>query len=217
MEMYDRNNKTKNILLIGGGGHCCSVLDSIFSLNIYHKIGIIDSKDLSVLGVPVVGTDDELPQLTREGWNEAFITVGSVGNTMIRRRLYSLVKKLGFYIPSIVDLSATVARTVQIEEGSYLGKRTVVNTGTQIGRCAIINTGAIVEHDCIVGDFTHISPGAVLCGQVFAGNDSHIGAGTVVKQQINIGEKSLIGAGSVVVQNILKNEKAYGNPCRVIK
>ena len=211
------NNKRKSILLIGGGGHCQSVLDSIFSLRVYHKIGIIDSKNSSVSGISVVGTDDDLPLLKKEGWDEAFITVGSVDNTRTRRKLYNLVKKLNFHLPSIVDPSAIIARKVQIGEGSYLGKHTVVNAGTRIGCCAIINTGAIVEHDCIVGDFTHISPGTVLCGQVFVGNDSHIGAGSVVKQQISIGEQSLIGAGSVVVQNILKNEKAYGNPCRVVK
>jgi len=35
----------KNILLIGGGGHCRSVLDTIFELNEYLKLGIIDKKE----------------------------------------------------------------------------------------------------------------------------------------------------------------------------
>ena len=50
-------NQKRRILLIGGGGHCHSVLDSIFSLQLYAEVGIIDNVDSSFLGIPVVGRD----------------------------------------------------------------------------------------------------------------------------------------------------------------
>jgi UDP-3-O-[3-hydroxymyristoyl] glucosamine N-acyltransferase len=40
----------------------------------------------------------------------------------------------------------------------------VVNAGVTLGQNVIINTGAIVEHDCIVEDDSHICPGAILGG-----------------------------------------------------
>lgn len=206
----------KKILLIGGGGHCHSVIDSILSFREYEEIGIIDNNSLSCLGVDVIGTDDDLPRLLSEGWNNAFITVGSVGNTKVRRRLYDMVKTLGFNVATIVDTSAIIARGTYIAEGAFIGKNAVVKTGARILECAIINTGAIIEHDCNVGAFTHISPGTVLCGQVSVGDDTHIGAGSTVIQQINIGNSALIGAGSVVVKDIPAEAKAYGNPCRVV-
>ena len=206
----------KRLLLIGGGGHCHSVIDSVLSLEIYDEIGIIDSINGSCLGINVIGTDNDLPRLFDEGWSEAFITVGSVGNTTIRKRLYSLVKSLGFAIPVIIDPSAIIAKGCEMGEGTYVGKNTVINTGSFLGACTIINTGALIEHDCIIGDFSHISPGATVCGQVCIGNDSHVGAGSVVRQQINIGNGVLIGAGSVVVKDIQDNVKAYGNPCKVV-
>ena len=204
------------LLLIGGGGHCHSVLDSINSSGKYDEIGIIDNVGCSFLGFKTVGTDDDLPRLFNEGWTDAFITVGSVGNTNVRHRLYETVKSIGFNVPSIIDPTTVVAGDVTIGEGVFAGKRCVINAGVVLGDCSIINTGAIVEHDCRIGSFTHISPGAVLCGQVTVGNDSHIGAGTVVRQLINIGNNSLIGAGSVVVKDIGDNTKAYGNPCKVV-
>ena len=73
----------------------------------------------------------------------------------------------------------------------------------------------MIEHDCEIGEFAHISPGTVICGQVHIGMDSHIGAGSVVRQQIRIGSDVLIGAGSVVVKDMPNHVKAYGNPCRV--
>ncbi len=208
----------KKILLLGGGGHCRSVLDCLLSLEQYDQIGIVDYDDTAcALGVRVVGVDEDLPRLLQEGWTEAFVTVGSVGSTDLRRRLFSTVLDLGFLLPSIVDPSAILARGVTLSPGVFVGKRAVINTGCSIGTGSIINTGAILEHDCILGDFVHISPGAVLCGQATVGNDSHIGAASVVRQGIRIGSGVLIGAGSVVVEDIPDYAKAYGNPCRVVK
>ena len=203
------------ILLLGGGGHCRSVLDCLLSLDLYDSIGIVDfDSSATALGVPVVGNDDDLPKLLSEGWTDAFITVGSVGSTTVRRKLYSLVKSLGFNVPSIVDATAVIAGDVSISEGVFIGKRAVVNTGATIGSCAIINTGSIIEHDCKIGEFTHVSPGAVLCGQVSVGSDTHIGAGSVVRQCINIGNNAVVGMGSVVVKDIADGTTSYGNPSK---
>lgn len=204
------------LLLIGGGGHCHSVLDSILSAGNYDEIGIIDSVECLYMGVKNIGIDDDLPKLFADGWIDAFISVGSVGKNDIRHRLYENVKGIGFDIPSIIDPSAIVAKDAKIGDGVYVGKRAVVNAGSIIGDCAIINTGSIVEHDCKTGAFSHISTGAVLCGQVTVGNDTHIGAGSVIRQQIAVGDRCLIGIGSVVVKDIGSDSKAYGNPCKVV-
>ena len=209
---------SKKLLLIGAGGHCRSVLDCIISGQEYDEIGIVEREICggSVLGIPVIGTDADLPQLFAQGWTQAVITVGSVGDSSIRRKLYSSLKKVGFKFPSVIDPSAMIGRETMIGEGVFIGKRVVVNTGTQLATCAIINTGAILEHDCRIGEFSHIAPGTTLCGEVSVGEDSHIGAGSVVRQQLQIGRNSLIGAGSVVVKNIPDRKIAFGNPCREV-
>ena len=207
----------KRLLLIGCGGHCRSVLSSVLSLNEYEEIGIVDYADTSVLGVPVVGQDEDLPALKKAGWTDAFITVGSIGDTSLRQRLYQMVVNNGLIVPAIIDITAIIAQDAKVAEGSYIGKGVILNSGSCIGKCAIINTGAIIEHDCLIGDFVHISPGTVLCGQVFVGDHSHIGAGSVVRQQIEIGKDVLVGAGSVVVSNIPDCVKAFGNPCKVVE
>ena len=207
----------KKLLLIGGGGHCRSVLDSVLAANVYDGIGIVDPDGCPCLGIPVVGKDEDLPRLFAEGWTDAAITVGSIGDTGTRRRLYRTVKEIGFHLPVIIDPTAVTGKDVVLGEGTFVGKRAVVNAGSRTGVCAIVNTGAIVEHDCEIGDFAHISTGAILCGQVKAGNDAHIGAGTTVRQSIRIGNGALIGVGSTAVKDISAGAKAYGNPCRVVE
>lgn len=204
------------LLLIGGGGHCRSVLDSVLSAGSYDEIGIVDSGAVPCRGIDVVGVDDDLPSLFMDGWKYALVTVGSVGETKLRRHLYDLVRKQGFIIPYVADPSAIISADVVIGDGCFVGKRAVVNAGAGLGECCIINTGAIIEHDVKVGAFSHISPGAVLCGHVDVGSDAHIGAGSVVRQGIRIGRHALVGAGSVVVKDIPEGVKAFGNPCRVV-
>lgn len=207
----------RRILLLGGGGHCRSVLDSLLALNEYDDIGIIDiSEEASVGSIPVVGNDSDLFRLFQEGWKEAFITVGSIGSTSVRRKLFCNLKELNFNIPSIIDPSAILAKGINISEGTFIGKGAIINSDVKIGKCAIINSGAIIEHNCLIGDFCHISTGASLCGQVFVGSDSHIGASSVIRQNIHIGKNALIGIGSVVVNDISDNVKAFGNPCKVV-
>jgi len=210
----------KKILLIGGGGHCKSVLDSLLELNEYSEIGIIDKKENignSVIGIPVVGCDDDLQSLFSNGYKYAFITVGSIGNPSLRIHLFNLLSATGFKIPVIIDNSAIVSSHANIEQGVFIGKQSLINAGALIRKGSIINSGCIVEHDCQVGAFSHIAPGAVLCGEVIVGENSHVGANSTVKQQVHIGSNTIIGMGSVVLQDIDHHTMAYGNPCIEVK
>lgn len=210
---------SKKLLLVGGGGHCKSVLDCLLETNQFSDISIIDKKEnigKTVLGVRVVGYDNDLSRLFADGYCYAFVTVGYTGDPEIRKNLFSLVSKVGFTLPNIIDPSATVSRHATIESGIFVGKNVVVNAGCTIKNGAIINTGALLEHDCLIEEFCHIAPGAVLCGKVHIGANTHIGAQSVIKQQIRIGSGSMIGMGSVVLKDIADGVIAYGNPCKEV-
>jgi len=207
----------KKIILIGGGGHCKSVLDSLLKLNEFSVIGIVDKKENvgeTVLGVRIIGCDQDLPHLFQDGFKQAFVTVGSVGSPQLRIKIFNLLTKIGFGIPNIVDPSAVVSNSATMAEGIYVGKNAVINAGAVIHTGVIINTGAIIEHDCSIGDYVHVSPGSVICGNVEISENTHIGAGCVIKQQLKIGPNSVIGMGSVVLSDIGANIIAYGNPCK---
>lgn len=207
------------LLLIGGGGHCKSIIDVLSETSLFDEIGIVDKTygivD-SVDGIKIVGNDDMLPDLSVE-YGYAFISVGSTGNPGLRIKLFEMIQALGFAIPSIISRTASVSRTALIEEGVFIGKRAVVNTSAVIQKCAIINTGAIIEHECQIGEFAHIAPGSVLSGNVVVGDRTHIGTNATIINNCEIGSDSVVGAGSVVVGNISKSVVAYGNPCKSIR
>lgn len=209
----------KKLLLIGAGGHCRSIIDSI-DMGAYADVVILDAVNPvrnMINGVPIIGTDDDACDLFEQGYTQAVITVGSVGDSSLRKMLYQRYKAIGFGFPSIIDPTAIISKKAIINEGVYAGKGVIVNTDTRLGTCCIANTGAIIEHDCDIGCFVHIGPGVNLSGRVSIGNHSHIGIGSSIIQSINIGENTVIGAGSVVINDIPANVVAAGVPCRQIK
>lgn len=203
----------KKIVLIGGGGHCASVLDCILSKNEYKEVVIVDSNlpvKSQIMNCPVVGDDRKLAELKNSGFDHAFITVGSIKSTAIRRKLYQLARSLEFVFPVICDPSARVSDNSTLGAGTFVGKNAVINAKALVGEHCIINTGALIEHECKVGAFSHISVGSVLCGNCSVGHDSFIGAGSTVIQGINIGNNVIIGAGSTVINNVDDNITVSG-------
>ena len=203
----------KKIVLIGGGGHCKSVLDTLLRNNEYDDIVIADydiTVGTRIFGCEVVGNDELLPELLHKGFADAFISVGSIKSTSLRRKLYAMACKVGFNIVNVIDKSAAISEYSKFGKGIFAGKNAIINADAVIGDCAIVNTGAIIEHECCVGDFAHISVGAKLCGNVSVGDDSMIGAGSTVIQGVTIGSGVVIGAGSTVLKNVKDGSVKYG-------
>lgn len=192
----------ENIVLLGFGGHAKSVADTIERQGLYNIIGYTDFEE-HLSNYKYLGTDKELNNIYKSGTYNAAICVGYLGKEIIRQRIYSKLKEIGFTLPVIIDPSAIISKNATVLEGAFVGKRAIINSESYIGKCCIINTGAIIEHEVIVGDFSHISVGTVLCGQVHIGKACFIGANSTVIQCLEIENNSVIPAGVVKRKNII--------------
>lgn len=187
----------KEIILVGGGGHCKAVIDIIEQMESYIIAGIVDKEELvgtEVLGYKVIGCDNDLEKL-REQIPNAIVTVGHIESNDLRKKLYSKLKELDFTLPSIVSPRAYIAKGASIDEGSVIMHDTIINSGASIGKNSIINTKALVEHECIVEDNTHISTGAILNGNVVVKENSFVGSGAIIVQGCEV--DGFVKAGSV--------------------
>lgn len=190
----------EKIVLVGSGGHAKSVVDAIEALGIYEIVGFTDKLEHEKFiyrGYEVLGTDDCLEELFQKGVHRAFVCVGYLGKGTLRNRLYDQLKKIGFSLPVVIDPSAVLAKDVQVEEGTFVGKCAILNSNTRIGKMCIINTSAIIEHDCVIREFSHVAVGAVLCGNVTLGAGSMIGANSTVVQCVNLPDNTFIKSGSL--------------------
>ncbi|MBP7742351.1 MAG: NeuD/PglB/VioB family sugar acetyltransferase [Aliarcobacter sp.] len=188
----------EKIVLIGGGGHCHSVIDVIEEENKYEIIGIVDKKELigkKILGYEVIACDNDL-ETVFETCKNAIITVGQIESNIIRVRIYHKLKEIGFELPVIISPFAYISKHAKLEEGTVIMHHALINANAKIGKNCIINTKALVEHDCIVEDNCHISTASVLNGGTVVKENSFFGSNATSKQSAQI--DGFIKAGSLV-------------------
>ena len=78
----------------------------------------------------------------------------------------------------------------------------------------IVNSSAIVEHDAVVGAFSHIAPGAVLGGEARVGCRSLIGTNATILPGVAVGDFIQVGAGAVVIRDLIEPGVYAGIPAR---
>jgi sugar O-acyltransferase (sialic acid O-acetyltransferase NeuD family) len=189
----------KEIILIGGGGHCKSVIDVIELEGRFKITGIVEKSEIkknTVEGYSVIGTDDDLKSLSRE-YEFAFITVGQIYSSNLRKQLFQRILNLGFKVPTIISPRAYISKSSFADIGTVIMHDALINANTKIGMNCIINSKALIEHDCIVHNDCHISTGATVNGGVIIERGSFIGSRAVTKESTIIKENSFIKAGSV--------------------
>lgn len=187
----------------------------------FQVVGLLDSNPGSwrteVCGVAVLGGDEMLAELRRQGIDAAFIGVGSTASTARRIELYTRARGHGFDVISIVDTRAIVSPYATVGAGATIMPAAVVNAGATLGEDVIVNTGAIVEHDCAIDDHVHVATGARLAGGVCVGRGAHIGLGASVRQQVRIGCHAIVGAAALVIDDVPDRTLVMGVPARVVR
>ncbi len=204
----------EDIILVGGGGHCRSVIDVIETGGRFHIAGIVDApakKGDYICGYPIMATDDDLPALAQT-YRYFLVTVGQVKSGAIRTRLFYQIKNLGGILPTIIAPTAHVSAHATVGEGTVVMHRAFVNAGATVGVNTIINTAALIEHDAVIGDFCHISTGAIVNGTCLVGDGCFVGSNAVLSHAVQVSSDSVIGAGSVVLVNTVVNGLYAGNP-----
>jgi len=190
------------IILLGAGGHCRACIDVIEQEGRCAIAGVVDrcgtNAEPSVLGYPMLGTDDDLAEL-RSRCDHALITVGQIGSAALRAGLFARLRELDFTLPVVVSPLAYCSPHAHVGDGTILMHRAVVNAGAHIGVNCIINTASLVEHDAQVGDHTHISTMGVLNGKARVGSRSFVGSNATVVHEVALPDDSFVRAGQLVI------------------
>ncbi len=189
---------TKPLILLGGGGHCKSVIDVAESAG-YTILGILDKPELvgtKVLDYEIIGTDADIPQYVDKA--EFLITVGQIKSPAIRQKLAALVEQSGGRFATIIANDAYVSKYAVIGKGTVVMHKAVVNADACIGEHCIINTMANIEHEVQIGSLCHVSTGVMVNGNCVIGDEVFVGTGSVLYNGISVMDNAIIPAGSVV-------------------
>jgi sugar O-acyltransferase (sialic acid O-acetyltransferase NeuD family) len=188
----------KEIILIGGGGHCKSVIDVIEQEGKFQIIGIVDKLELlgtKVLSYPVIGSDSDLANLAKK-YQYSLITVGQIKSPALRIKLFDLAIKSGFSIPTVISPRAYVSKHTIVGKGTVVMHDALVNANAKIGENCIINSKALIEHDVVVENHCHISTGSIINGGTVVKCHTFFGSNSTSREYIKV--SGFIKAGSVV-------------------
>jgi sugar O-acyltransferase (sialic acid O-acetyltransferase NeuD family) len=195
----------REIILVGGGGHCKSCIDVIEQAGIFQIAGIVDLPEKlhkKILGYEIIATDDDLPRLVNE-YETFLITLGQIKSPGKRIRIFQTLKESGATLSVIISPLAYISKHAEIGDGSIIMHHALINAGAKIGSDCIINSKALIEHDAIIGDHCHIATGATINGGVKVGSGTFFGSNAVCKEYIEIGKNAVIGCGTKIIKNVL--------------
>ncbi|MCR6573828.1 UDP-N-acetylbacillosamine N-acetyltransferase [Campylobacter insulaenigrae] len=192
---------TKNIYIYGDSGHGLVCADVAKSMG-YEKIIFLDDyKGLQYS-----------PNLEKY---DMFIAIGA--NT-IREQLCKKVIKDGFKLVNLIHKSAIISENASLDdEGILIMPNVIVNAKACIKKGVILNSACVIEHECFVDEFTHISVGVKLGGAVKIGKRCFLGVNSSVIPCLNLSDDVTLGAGGVVIKNITSKGVYAGVPAKKIK
>lgn len=205
------------VIVLAAGGHAKVLIEALRTSTAVIA-GIVDPDPAltgtRILGVPILGGDEVVKDIPPA---EILLVngLGSVGLPMQRQRLFEFFKMAGYNFATVIHPSAVVASDVELNEGAQIMAGVVIQPGCRIGCNVIINTRSSVDHDCFIGDHTHIAPGVTLSGGIRVGSGTHIGTGATAIQEITIGNACLVAAGSLVITNLTDGVIVMGVPAQM--
>ncbi|MFA0961159.1 acetyltransferase [Roseivirga sp. BDSF3-8] len=210
----------ENIVLFGGGFQANSCIDIIEKEGKYKVVGIIDSGaeiGSDLYGYPVIGRQEDIVALM-----ETYDIKGglvSIGDNYARKfvRDFIISKVPDFNFVNAIHPSVPIGRNTKIGKGVVAMAGVIINAETEIEDFCILSTGAQLEHNCYMGEFSHLSAGSVTGGKVRIGRFATITLNVTIIDRLSIGENTVVGSGAVVLKDLPDNVLAYGNPARVIR
>lgn len=211
---HNRSNKDKAlkpIVIIGGGGHA-SVLVDILRAQQREILAVICPDDITIRsvfsGIQHLKNDDDVLKFSVDD----VLLVNAIGmlpKSALKRKLNQHFLSLGYQFETVIADSAQLSPFSQIEAGAQIFAGAIVQAGVQVGAHAVVNSGVIIEHDCKIGQYSHIAPRATLCGQVNTDDNVYVGAGATVIHNIKLAQNSIVGAGAIVTKHLSENQICY--------
>ncbi len=209
----------EKIVILGGGSFIGNLINYIESMNCFDIVGYTDTNDLGeILGVPYLGSDKILYDLYANGIRNAALGIGNrLSNTIIRKKVVSNAKEIGFIFPVIKGSNVIVHRGASIAEGAIIRDAAIIQSNCKIGAFVMIGDNVVISHDTTISDFAQVVTGSIIGNSNTIGDSAFIGFNSVTVNKISIAPEVAIGAKSLVNKDCVKKGLYFGQPAQFIK
>ncbi|MFN3435533.1 MAG: NeuD/PglB/VioB family sugar acetyltransferase [Sphingomonas sp.] len=204
------------VIVAGASGQHASVVYEAAILSGVPVAGFATVGDAApppMFDCPWLGFIGDVGPRERDRGNTFIVACGS---NALRRGESEVLDRQGASFASVRHPAAVVSPSADIGPGSCILAGAIIGPRVILGRGSIINHAASVDHDCVIGDYSNISPGARFGGCVTSGPDIFVGLNASILQGLHIGRGATIGAGAVVIRQVADRTTVVGAPARQI-
>lgn len=212
----------KKLIIYGASDFGCEIMyaamENKASYGKYKTIAFIDD-DIDEIGkklenVDIISLDMAAKLATK--YEVSFIA--GVGNAMVRKKM---VEELVRAVPNpklaiIIHKSVIMMPNTEIEEGVFIAPGTTIAIRCYLKAHSVINQNVSVGHDCVVGEYSIVSPGCILSGRTNIGEITFLGSGVVTYPGVTIGNNCAVSALNVVTRDLKIGNKLMQKPNTVI-
>lgn len=182
----------EKLLIVGAGGFGRVTLEH--AIKEYECSFVDDGKSIGeeINGIKVVGGVKDLTSL----FTEYKKIVLSIGNNVVREKIYKQAKEIGYELPNIICKSAYISPFAIVGEGCVILNNVVIQNGSRVGNATILNPGVEVHHDSMVGSFCCIYTNTVVRTYAKVMDGVKLGSNVTIKNESIIDKN--IGDGEVI-------------------
>jgi len=140
------------------------------------------------------------------------IFIIGIGNTRLRKDVFTIMKKRGARFMNLVHPLANICPSASIGEGNIFQRHSSIYANAVCGNANYFNGYVNISHDAIIGNYNFFAPYSISLGNSFVGNLNQIGPHSVILNNAKLGNENIISPGSVVYKGCKNNCRMIGNP-----
>lgn len=209
--MMMRMSESNGLVILGFGGHARSVANVALSIG-FESLLFIDenARDLETfLNFRVL---KHIPDDVPSDW----LFMPAAGDNQKRQLQTEFILTNKRKLATLVSKSAIIGVGAKLSPGCFAAHFSHVGSMASIGVGSIVNTGAVIEHECLLGDYSHASVNSTVAGRSNLGSRVFLGAGATVIDGVSVAADTVIGAGAVVVKSIKDAGTYVGVPAKLV-
>lgn len=184
----------EKLLLVGAGGFGRVVSETA---TLKYDCAFVDDgvePGTEICEVKVVGNTSDLPALFGE-YKKLIVTIG---NNVIRERIYKAAAGIGYEFPNLIHSSSYVSPYAKIGCGCVFLNNVTVQNGSSVGNGVLLNPGVEIHHDCSVADFDLIYTNSVVRTYAKVGKRVRIGSNVTISNDAVVPDDADISDCTVV-------------------
>lgn len=200
-----------DVLIFGAGGHASVVASMLPGHNILY---VTHEPVSNGACLPIISESEVFDQISKYRQHQFYL---GIGDNAARRRVFERLIANGVTPSICIAPTAFIAPSATIGAGSVVCPGSAIMANARLGVNVIVNTLSSVDHDCVVGDHSQITPGVNFGGGAKIGCNNFIGIKAALLPGVSVGDNVTIMAGSIVTSDIPDNVMVGGYPARIVR